>query len=231
MAEEKDTAETRLARLVLGLRSQGVTDPGVLSAIEKTPRDLFVPELFQERSWEDSALPIACGQTISQPFIVGLMTQALTLEPRARVLEIGTGSGYQSAVISHLTDQSYTIEIIEPLGKRSAANYDRLIAAGYPEFSNIHTKIADGYFGWAEAAPFDKIIVTCGIDHIPPPLLQQLKAGGIMVIPIGPPGRQHVLEVKKVVDATGNITVTRRDIYNGKIVNFVPFTKAGGGNW
>jgi Protein-L-isoaspartate carboxylmethyltransferase len=126
------------------------------------------------------------------------MTSTIDIQPGEKVLEIGTGSGYQSAVISHLTDQSYTIEIIEPLGKRSAANYERLVAAGYPEFSNIHTKIADGYFGWAEAAPFDKIIVTCGIDHIPPPLLQQLKAGGIMVIPIGPPGRQHVLEVKKV---------------------------------
>ncbi|HEY8017480.1 MAG TPA: protein-L-isoaspartate O-methyltransferase, partial [Dongiaceae bacterium] len=171
------------------------------------------------------------GVTISGPHLVGRMTSTIDIQPGEKVLEIGTGSGYQSAVISHLTDQSYTIEIIEPLGKRSAANYDRLIAAGYPEFSNIHTKIADGYFGWAEAAPFDKIIVTCGIDHIPPPLLQQLKAGGIMVIPIGPPGRQHVLEVKKVVDAAGNMTVTRRDIYNGKIVNFVPFTKAGGGTW
>jgi protein-L-isoaspartate(D-aspartate) O-methyltransferase len=134
-------------------------------------------------------------------------------------------------VLAHLTDQVYTIEIIDPLGKRTEANYERLIAAGYPEFANVHTKIADGYFGWSEAAPFDKIIVTCGIDHIPPPLLQQLKAGGIMVIPIGPPGRQHVLEVKKVVDAAGETTVTRRDIYNGKIVNFVPFTKAGGGTW
>jgi len=183
------------------------------------------------RAYDHAFLDIGYGVTISGPHLVGRMTSTIDVKPGERVLEIGTGSGYQSAILSHLTDQVYTIEIIEPLGKRSAANYLRLIAAGYPEFANIHTKIADGYYGWAEAAPFDKIIVTAGIDHIPPPLLQQLKTGGIMVIPIGPPGRQHVLEVKKVADAQGNITVTRRDIYNGKIVNFVPFTKAGGGNW
>src|SRR5471030_3522706 len=107
---EPTESDTRLARLVLGLRSQGVTDPAVLSAIELTPRDLFTPELFKERAWEDSALPIACGQTISQPFIVGLMTQALTLEPRARVLEIGTGSGYQTTVLSRLARLVYTVE-------------------------------------------------------------------------------------------------------------------------
>src|ERR1700742_3791967 len=105
-----DTAETRLARLLLSLRSQGVTNPQVLEAIEKIPRELFVPDLFQERSWEDSALPIACGQTISQPFIVGLMTQALKLDRRSRVLEIGTGSGYQTAVLSRLARLVYTVE-------------------------------------------------------------------------------------------------------------------------
>jgi protein-L-isoaspartate(D-aspartate) O-methyltransferase len=196
-----------------------------------TPREEFVLDRNRGRAYESAFLDIGYGVTISGPHLVGRMTSTIDVQPNERVLEIGTGSGYQSAVLSHLTDQVYSIEIIEPLGKRSAANYERLIKAGYPEFANIHTKIADGYFGWAEAAPFDKIIVTCGIDHIPPSLLQQLKTGGIMVIPIGPPGRQHVLEVKKVADAQGNITVTRRDIYNGKIVNFVPFTKAGGGHW
>ncbi len=196
-----------------------------------TPREEFVLDRNKSRTYESAFLDIGYGVTISGPHLVGRMTSTIDVHPGEKVLEIGTGSGYQSAVLSHLTDQVYTIEIIEPLGQRSAANYQRLIAAGYREFSNIHTRIADGYFGWAEAAPFDKIIVTCGIDHIPPALLQQLKTGGIMVIPIGPPGRQHVLEVKKVADAQGNITVTRRDIYNGKIVNFVPFTKAGGGHW
>jgi protein-L-isoaspartate(D-aspartate) O-methyltransferase len=202
-----------------------------LRAYLLTPREEFVLDRNRPRAYEHAFLDIGYGVTISGPHLVGRMTSTIDVQPTDRVLEIGTGSGYQSALLSHLTDQVYTIEIIDPLGKRSAANYTRLIAAGYPEFANIHTKIADGYFGWAEAAPFDKIIVTCGIDHIPPSLLQQLKTGGIMVIPVGPPGRQHVLEVKKVADAAGNITVTRRDIYNGKIVNFVPFTKAGGGSW
>jgi len=202
-----------------------------LRAYLLTPREDFVLDRNRSRAYDHAFLDIGYGVTISGPHLVGRMTSTIDVQPGEKVLEIGTGSGYQSAVLSHLTDQVYTIEIIEPLGKRSAANYERLTAAGYPELGNIHTKIADGYFGWADAAPFDKIIVTCGIDHIPPPLLQQLKAGGIMVIPIGPPGRQHVLEVKKEVDASGNVSVTRRDIYNGKIVNFVPFTKAGGGTW
>ncbi len=202
-----------------------------LRAYLLTPREEFVLDRNKARAYDHAFLDIGYGVTISGPHLVGRMTSTIDVQPGEKVLEIGTGSGYQSAVLAHLTDQVYTIEIIEPLGKRSAANYERLTAAGYPEFANIHTKIADGYYGWEEAGPFDKIIVTCGIDHIPPPLLQQLKPGGIMVIPIGPPGRQHVLEVKKVADAAGNITVTRRDIYNGKIVNFVPFTKAGGGTW
>ncbi len=202
-----------------------------LRAYLLTPREEFVLDRNRPRAYEHAFLDIGYGVTISGPHLVGRMTSTIDVQPTDRVLEIGTGSGYQSALLSHLTDQVYTIEIIDPLGKRSAANYTRLVAAGYPEFANIHTKIADGYFGWAEAAPFDKIIVTCGIDHIPPSLLQQLKTGGIMVIPVGPPGRQHVLEVRKVADAAGNITVTRRDIYNGKIVNFVPFTKVGGGSW
>ena len=223
MTEAADSPETRRARLILGLRSQGVSDPAVLAALEHTPRDLFTPDLFQERAWEDSALPIACGQTISQPFIVGLMTQALTLEPRARVLEIGTGSGYQSAVLSNLTANVFSIEIIAPLYQRTRALYDSLIARGYGEYAAIQTKTADGYYGWAEAAPFDKIIVTCGIDHIPPPLLQQLKPDGVMVIPVGPPGAQHVLKAVKAVTADG-FAVSRSDIYNGAIIPFVPFT-------
>jgi protein-L-isoaspartate(D-aspartate) O-methyltransferase len=202
-----------------------------LRAYLLTPREEFVLQRNRARAYDHAFLDIGYGVTISGPHLVGRMTSTIDVQPSDRVLEIGTGSGYQSAVLSHLSDQVYTIEIIDPLGKRSAANYLRLVAAGYPEFANVHTKIADGYYGWAEAGPFDKIIVTCGIDHIPPPLLQQLKAGGIMVIPVGPPGRQHVLEVKKVADAQGNVTITRRDIYNGKIVNFVPFTKAGGGTW
>jgi protein-L-isoaspartate(D-aspartate) O-methyltransferase len=179
MADEKDTAETRLARLVLGLRSQGVTDPKVLSAIEKTPRDLFVPELFQERSWEDSALPIACGQTISQPFIVGLMTQALGVEPRSRVLEIGTGSGYQTAVLSRLARFVYTVERYRTLMAEAESRLKQL------DLTNIFMRFGDGGDGWPEQAPFDRILVTAAAPGEPKALLAQLKPNGVLVAPVG----------------------------------------------
>ena len=179
MSEEQDTAETRLARLVLGLRSQGVTDPKVLSAIEKTPRDLFVPELFQDRSFEDSALPIACGQTISQPFIVGLMTQALHVEPRSRVLEIGTGSGYQTAVLSKLARFVYTVERYRTLMGEAESRLRRLDA------TNVFMRFGDGGEGWPEQAPFDRILVTAAAPGEPTALLAQLKPKGILVAPIG----------------------------------------------
>jgi protein-L-isoaspartate(D-aspartate) O-methyltransferase len=140
------------------------------------------------------------------------------------VLEIGTGSGYQSAYLSNLTDKVWTIEIIKPLAERTRKNYDALIARGYTEYQSITTKQADGYYGWEEAAPFDKIIVTCGIDHIPPALLKQLKIGGLMVIPVGAPGAQHILKVVKE-ETGGQVTVKRSDVYNGMPVPFVPFTK------
>ena len=177
----KDPAErdTRLARLVLSLRSQGVTDPAVLAAIEKTPRDLFTPDLFKERSWEDSALPIACGQTISQPYIVGLMTQALTLEPRARVLEIGTGSGYQTAVLSRLARLVYTVERYRTLLRAAESRLESL------QITNVITRFGDGFLGWAEQAPFDRILVTAAAPEEPIVLLRQLKPSGVLVAPIG----------------------------------------------
>ena len=180
MAEDdEDTAETRLARLVLSLRSQGVSDPKVLSAIEKTPRDLFVPDLFRERSFEDSALPIACGQTISQPFIVGLMTQALKIEPRSRVLEIGTGSGYQTAVLSRLSRFVYSVERYRTL---LAEAEGRLRELG---LTNVFTRFGDGGEGWPEQAPFDRILVTAAAPGEPRALLAQLKPNGILVAPVG----------------------------------------------
>ena len=144
MAQDEDTAETRLARLVLSLRSQGVTDPKVLSSIERTPRDLFVPDLFRERSFEDSALPIACGQTISQPFIVGLMTQALQVDARSRVLEIGTGSGYQTAVLARLARFVYSVERYRTL---LAEAEERIKTLG---LTNVFTRFGDGAEGWPE---------------------------------------------------------------------------------
>jgi protein-L-isoaspartate(D-aspartate) O-methyltransferase len=178
-ARNEEPHETRLARLILALRSQGVTDPQVLNAIERTPRDLFTPDLFRERSWEDSALPIACGQTISQPYIVGLMTQALTLEPRARVLEIGAGSGYQTAVLSRLSRLVYTIERYRTLLKDAEARFKAL------QLTNIITKFGDGGRGWPEQAPFDRIMVTAAAPSEPTTLLKQLKPAGVLVAPIG----------------------------------------------
>ncbi len=178
-AEAADTPETRRARLILGLRSQGVSDPAVLNALEHTPRELFTPDLFQERAWEDSALPIACGQTISQPFIVGLMTQALTIEPRARVLEIGTGSGYQTAVLSRLARLVYTVERYRTLLREAEARFKKL------QLPNIITKFGDGAEGWKEQAPFDRILVTAAAPGEPSALLAQLKPSGILVAPVG----------------------------------------------
>lgn len=179
MAEPDDTPETRKARLILALRSQGVADPKVLDAIERTPRELFTPQLFQERAWEDSALPIACGQTISQPYIVGLMTQALKLEPRSRVLEIGTGSGYQTTVLARIARLVYTVERYRTLLKEAEARFKTL------GLLNVVTRFGDGGEGWPEQAPFDRILVTAAAPVEPKTLLAQLKPSGILVAPVG----------------------------------------------
>jgi protein-L-isoaspartate(D-aspartate) O-methyltransferase len=179
MSQSPDTEEVQRARLILSLRSQGVTDAKVLDALEKTPRELFVPNLFQERTWEDSALPIACGQTISQPFIVGLMTQALRIEPRSPVLEIGTGSGYQTAVLSRLARYVYTVERYRTLMSESEQRFRQL------DLLNVITRFGDGAEGWPEQAPFDRILVTAAAPDEPKALLQQLKPRGTLVAPIG----------------------------------------------
>ena len=179
MTKAPDTDQTQRARLILSLRSQGVTDAKVLDALEKTPRDLFVPNLFQERTWEDSALPIACGQTISQPFIVGLMTQALRIESRSRVLGIGTGSGYQTAVLSRLARYVYTVERYRTLMGEAEKRFRQL------DLLNVITRFGDGGEGWPEQAPFDRILVTAAAPDEPKALLEQLKPRGTLVAPIG----------------------------------------------
>src|SRR5229473_1993708 len=143
-------------------------------------------------------------------------------------LKIGSGSGYQSAYLSNLTDKVWSIEIIKPLFERTRRVYDSLIERGYSEYKAITTKNEDGYYGWEQEAPFDEIIVTCGIDHIPPPLLQQLKPNGVMVIPVGRPGAHHVLKVNKQQAVEGTFNIVRSDIYNGSPIPFVPFTKLEG---
>lgn len=161
------------------LRPRGIRDERVIVAMAKVPREEFLPENFRNQAYADSALPIGHDQTISQPFIVAVMTEQLRLEPNDRVLEIGTGSGYQAAVLAELVKDVYTIEIVEPLAKEASARLARL---GY---NNAHAKVGDGYQGWPEVAPFDAIIVTCAPDKVPSPLTQQLKDGGRMIIPVG----------------------------------------------
>ena len=180
MAEgAEDEAGTRRAKLVLGLRSGGVTEPAVLNAIEAIQRDLFVPQLFKERAWEDSALPIACGQTISQPLIVGLMTQALQLKGRHRVLEIGTGSGYQTAVLARLVRYVYTVERYRTLLGEAEARLKAL------HVQNVISRFGDGHEGWPEQAPFDRVLVTAAPAEEPRRLLEQLKPNGVLVAPVG----------------------------------------------
>ena len=174
--------EAREQLVQSGIVSYGVEDPETLRAMRTVPRHLFVPVEFRERAYDNIPLPIGYGQTISQPYIVALMTQELRLEPGDRVLEIGTGSGYQAAVLAELGMQVYSIEIVEPLAESAA---ERLSEIGY---ENLALKQADGYFGWEQMAPFDAIIVTAAPDHVPQPLLDQLKIGGILVTPVGPVG-------------------------------------------
>ena len=193
-----------------------------------TPRERFVTKANLDRTYQVHYLDIGFGVTITGPHSVARMTNTIEVKPGEKVLEIGTGSGYQSAYLSNLTDKVFSIEIIKPLFERTGALFAQLIAEGYTEYQSISRMNGDGYYGWADNAPFDKIIVTCGIDHVPPPLLQQLKPDGMMVIPIGPPGAQHVLKVVKTQATDGSITVARSDIYGGAIVNFVPFTKLEG---
>jgi protein-L-isoaspartate(D-aspartate) O-methyltransferase len=193
-----------------------------------TPREEFCLPANLSHAYDNDFLDIGFGVTISGPHLVGRMTSSINVQPGEKVLEIGTGSGYQSAILSNLTDKVWSIEIIKPLAERTRGVYDGLIEKGYGEYRTISTRRGDGYYGWEDAAPFDKIIVTCGIDHIPPPLLRQLKAEGLMVIPVGPPGAQHVLKVAKSEDLAGTVTVARTDIYNRRIVAFVPFTALAG---
>lgn len=190
----------------------GVTDPAVLAALRRVPRHLFVPERFIAQAYADHPLPIGHGQTISQPSLVGLMTQFLALGPDARVLEVGTGSGYQAAVLAEIVHEVYTVEIIGPLAREAAA---RLAALGY---TRVAVRAGDGYAGWPEAAPFDAIIVTCAPDRIPPPLRDQLRTGGRLCIPVGPAGGEQEL---RLLEKTAAGDLVLRAVLP---VRFVPMT-------
>ncbi|MEM6979521.1 MAG: protein-L-isoaspartate(D-aspartate) O-methyltransferase [Planctomycetota bacterium] len=174
------------------IRTAGVTNPRVLSSIAQTPRHEFVPASVRGQAYFDMALPIGSAQTISSPFIVAWMTEVIDPQPDDRVLEIGTGSGYQAAVLSPLVAEVYSIEIVPELGQRAARVLNRL------DYENVQTRIGDGFLGWPEAAPFDKIIVTCSPESVPKPLADQLNEGGVMIIPVGQRYQQTFYEMKKV---------------------------------
>jgi protein-L-isoaspartate(D-aspartate) O-methyltransferase len=175
------------------LRGRGIKDPGVLAAMETVPRHLFVPEHMSDFAYDDRPLAIGAGQTISQPYIVAFMTELLQLQPADKVLEIGTGSGYQTAVLAKLAAAVYTIEIVPLLGERAAKVLEGL---GY---KNVEIKIADGFFGWAERGPFDAVLLTAAAPKIPEPLWRQLREGGRLVMPLGEPQRaQKLIRARKI---------------------------------
>jgi len=179
-SDDDDAYARRREMMVLRqLKARDITDRKVLEAMGAAPRHLFVSPRLRSQAYNDYALPIDEGQTISQPYIVALMTQYLDLKSGEKVLEIGTGSGYQAAILAHLTDKVYSIEIREKLAQSAQEILREL------KYDQVKVKWADGYFGWEEYAPFDAIIVTCAANHIPPPLLQQLKEGGRLIIPVG----------------------------------------------
>ena len=205
-------AIARLASQTAESTGVDAIDPAVMAAIDRVPRHEFVPEEVRSSAYANRPLPIGHGQTISQPYIVALMTHLLGIEPGGRVLEIGTGSGYQAAVLAELAADVHTIEIVEPLAEQATRRLPRL---GY---DRVRTRLGDGYYGWPEAAPFDAIIVTAAAAHVPPPLVEQLAPGGVLVIPVGEPfSVQLLLLVRK--RENGEVSV--RQILP---VRFVPLT-------
>lgn len=204
--------EERQQLVEQGIVGQGITDSAVVEAMKHVPRHLFVPPSYRDNAYQNRPLPIGYNQTISQPYVVAYMTTMLDLQAGEKVLEIGTGSGYQAAILSEITPYVYTIEIVEPLARRTKALFSSL---GY---STIKTKIGDGYKGWPEYAPFDAIIVTAAASEMPQPLISQLKPGGIMVIPLGEEGKTQIL-AKVTKSQDGEVHIDRK-----LPVRFVPMT-------
>ena len=212
MAAEDSLASARKRMVTEQLAGPGrnITNALVLAAMGKVPRHEFVPEQFRSQAYLDCPLPIGHDQTISQPFIVAFMTEQLEPRPTDKVLEVGTGSGYQAAVLAELVAKVYTIEIVDDLAKRATADLKRL---GY---TNVCVRAGDGYKGWPEVAPFDAIIVTCAPEKVPPPLIEQLKDGGRLIVPVGPTGDQELVLMRK-----HGVRLERRAVLP---VRFVPMT-------
>ncbi len=201
-----------MIQLVMALRRAGVSDKLVLAAIERTPRNLFVPAGFQDQAFENRPLPIDCGQTISQPFVVAAMTAALKVDDRCKVLEIGTGSGYQAAVLARLARRVYTVERYRTLAKEAEARFTEL------RLTTIVTRIGDGSLGWPEQAPFDRIIVTAAARERPDGLLDQLKAGGICVAPVKSGDGQTLMRYRRGEDGA----VSEEALFDVRFVPLVP---------
>jgi protein-L-isoaspartate(D-aspartate) O-methyltransferase len=210
---ESDLRARRYEMVEQQIRQRGVGDTRVLEAMRAVPRDRFVPPELLEQAYDDGPLPIGSGQTISQPYIVAYMTEILKVEPSHKVLEIGTGSGYQAAVLSELVREVYTIEIVPELARRAETVLRAL------NRTNVHVRAGDGYAGWPEQAPFDRVIVTAAPEELPRPLVEQLAPGGRLVIPVGAQGAPQWMTI---VEKTSSGVVERRTIP----VQFVPFTRS-----
>jgi protein-L-isoaspartate(D-aspartate) O-methyltransferase len=211
LQEEEGFARARAAMVEKQVAARGVRSPAVLEALRTVPRHLFIPPAYRGEAYEDHPVPIGDGQTISQPFIVGLMTESLDLRKGEKVLEVGTGSGYQAAVLSLLAGDVFTVEINEDLARLAA---DTLKSLGY---GNVHVRCGDGFFGWPEEAPFDAVIVTCAVERVPPPLLDQLRDGGRLIIPLGD---ARAIQTLTLITKRHGRAVVRRIID----VRFVPMT-------
>ncbi len=211
---KNDYAKQRENMVRHQVKNRGITDTRVLSAMSKVKRHVFVPEDYQNYAYDDRPLPIGYGQTISQPYIVAYMTQALQLEKKDKVLEVGTGSGYQAAILAEICDSVFTIEIVEELGKKSKNLLHSL------DYSNVNVKIGNGYKGWPRYSPFDAIIVTCAPTHVPDPLKQQLAEGGKLIIPVGD---RYVQKLHLFVKKNGELV--EKDVLP---VRFVPMVDEKG---
>jgi len=195
------------------IERRGIREPVVLEAMQTVKRHLFVPSEYRKNAYDDRPLPIGYGQTISQPYIVAYMTEVISPKPNFKVLEIGTGSGYQAAVLAEIVDEVYTIEIVKELGTSAASRLKSL------EYGNITVKVGDGYYGWEEHAPFDAIVVTAAAEFVPPPLIDQLKDGGKMIIPIGSPFMTQMLSLVEKKNGKPRTKTLMP-------VRFVPFTRS-----
>jgi protein-L-isoaspartate(D-aspartate) O-methyltransferase len=213
LGQSDDRKDEREKMVKDQIANRGINDPAILNAMRKVQRHRLVPENQRQNAYQDSPLPIGEGQTISQPYVVAYMTEIIKPEKGMKVLEIGTGSGYQAAVLAEIVEEVYTLEIVPALGQRAKKDLEEM---GY---DNIHVRIADGYNGWEEQAPFDAIVVTASPDHIPPSLISQLKEGGRMIIPVDSGGISQQLVLVEKIDGE----IRKKNVLP---VRFVPFTRS-----